>query len=239
MTVGAPELSVVVPVRDEEASIAVLAGEIAAALAGLEWEAVWVDDGSRDASRERLRALPAPHRWIALAAPCGQSAALAAGIAAAGGEWVATLDGDGQNDPADLPRLLAHARAGGFDLVNGFRARRRDSALRRCTGWLGNRVRTLCTGRSVRDVGCSARVARRELLAALPVFDGYHRFLPTLLQARGGRLAELPVNHRPRAGGRSKYGTAGRLWRGMFDVVGVRWLLARTRPWRVAGRSGE
>lgn len=237
-TAAEPELSVVIPIRDEEASIAPLAAEIAAALTGLPWEAVWVDDGSRDASRERLRALPAPHRWLALAGPSGQSAALVAGIVAARGGWIATLDGDGQNDPADIPRLLAHARGGGFDLVNGFRARRQDNVLRRCVGWIANRVRTLCTGRSVRDVGCSTRVARRELLATLPVFDGYHRYLPTLLQARGGRLAELPVNHRPRASGRSKYGIAGRLWRGVFDVVGVRWLLARTKPWHVGERGG-
>lgn len=238
MITAEPELSVVVPVRDEADSIAALAAELAIALTGLAWEAVWVDDGSRDASRERLRALPAPHRWLALAGPSGQSAALAAGIADARGAWIATLDGDGQNDPADLPRLLAHACAGGFDLVNGFRVRRQDSAVRRTAGWIANRVRTLCTGRSVRDVGCSTRVARRELLTTLPVFDGYHRYLPTLLQARGGRLAELPVNHRPRAGGRSKYGIAGRLWRGVFDVVGVRWLLTRTRPWQVGERGG-
>lgn len=230
-------LSVIVPVRDEADSIATLAAEIAAALVGLEWEAIWVDDGSRDASRERLRGLPAPHRWLALAGPSGQSAALAAGIVSARGEWVATLDGDGQNDPADLPRLLVHARAGGFDLVNGFRAHRQDTALRRSAGWIANRVRTLLTGRSVRDVGCSTRVARRDLLATLPVFDGYHRYLPTLLQARGGRVAELPVNHRPRANGRSKYGIIGRLWRGLFDVFGVRWLLARTRPWQVGERG--
>lgn len=238
MTTAVPELSVIVPVRDEEANIVPLATEIAAALAGLAWEVVWVDDGSRDASRERLRALPTPHRWLALTGPSGQSAALAAGIASARGEWVATLDGDGQNDPADLPRLLAHLRTGGFDLVHGFRVHRQDTSVRRTAGWIANRMRTLFTGRSVRDVGCSTRVARRDLLATLPVFDGYHRYLPTLLQARGGRLAELPVNHRPRANGRSKYGIAGRLWRGVFDLIGVRWLLARTKPWQIGERGG-
>ncbi len=235
-----PEFSVVVPVRDEVAAIPGLAAEIAAACAaaGLAWEAVWVDDGSSDGSRALLAALPAPHRLVALARGCGQSAALMAGVRQARGEWVGLLDGDGQNDPADLPRQLAHARAGGFDLVGGIRARRRDSWRRRLASVIANRVRDAVTGDRVTDVGCATRVARRAALRELPLFDGLHRFLPTLVRAQGFRIAEIPVGHRPRQGGRSKYGINDRLWRGLRDLLGVRWLLARRCVWQVDPAAG-
>lgn len=228
-------ISVLIPVKDEEGSIPALAAEISAAFAGagVAWEALWIDDGSRDGTRAALRALPAPHRFIALGENQGQSAALAAGVRHARGTWVGTLDGDGQNDPADLPRQLALAVDGGWDMVNGIRARRNDTWRRRLASRIGNGFRTWLTGRSVTDVGCSTRVVRRALWLDLPFFHGMHRFLPTLVLMRAGRITEIPVNHRPRSAGRSKYGAFSRGLTAGRDLFGVRWLQSRNRVWRV------
>lgn len=233
---AAPLLSIVIPVKNEEATIRALAGEIDQALAqvGYAWEAVWVDDGSTDASLALLQALPAPHRWLSFDRNYGQSAAFIAGFRAAAGTWLGTLDGDGQNDPADLVRQLAHALTHQVDMVNGIRARRKDTWLRRLSSRIGNGVRNLLTGRTVTDVGCSTRVLRRACVQELPFFHGCHRFLPTLIAMQGFTWAEIPVNHRPRAGGRSKYGIHNRLWAGLRDCFGVRWLRARHRSWKVA-----
>ncbi len=227
--------SLVIPVRNEADNIANLGTEIQRACAALDlcWEVLWVDDGSTDGTRAQLQRLGEPHRILALDQPSGQSAALMAGFRAARGEWIGTLDGDGQNDPADLPRLLDHARHGGFDLVNGVRQQRQDSAMRRLAATIANRVRNLLTNETVTDVGCSARVARRHWLIDLPYFHGMHRFLPTLVRMRGGmRITELPVNHRPRQHGMSKYSIAGRALSATRDLFGVRWLLARQRVWQ-------
>jgi dolichol-phosphate mannosyltransferase len=232
--------SVVIPVKNEEATIPALAAEIDRAFADADfsWEALWVDDGSSDRTLAILKALPEPHRWVSFDRNHGQSAGFAAGFRHARGEWVGTLDGDGQNDPADLRRQLAHARAQGVDMVNGIRARRQDSVVRKISSRIGNGFRNLITGRTVSDVGCSTRVMRRESVLDLPFFHGYHRFLPTLVAMRGYRIAEIPVNHRPRAGGRSKYGISNRLWSGLRDCFGVRWLRSRQRVWKVAESSG-
>jgi dolichol-phosphate mannosyltransferase len=237
--VAAPLVSLVIPVRDEAGAIPALTAEIAQVFsaAGLSWEAVWVDDGSCDRSRALLRELKPPQRFIAFERSCGQSAALLAGVLSARGEWIATLDGDGQNDPADLPRLLSKARAESFDLINGIRTHRHDGWLRRLSSFIANRVRSWVTGPSVSDTGCSTRVIRRAALVTLPRFDGLHRFLPTLVRMQGGRIGELAVNHRPRVGGRSKYGVLNRLFRGVRDVIGVRWLMVRQRPWHVVEES--
>jgi dolichol-phosphate mannosyltransferase len=236
---AAPFFSVVIPVKNEEASIPGLAAEIDRAFAGADfpWEAVWVDDGSTDASLAILKKLPAPHRWLSFTRNFGQSAAFAAGFRAARGEWVGTLDGDGQNDPADLLRQLAHAREQDVDMVNGVRQRRQDNFVRKLSSKIGNGARNLITGRSVTDVGCSTRVVRRRFVVDLPFFHGCHRFLPTLAQMAGARLAEIPVNHRPRQGGRSKYGISNRLWSGLVDCFGVRWLKSRHRVWAVAAAT--
>jgi dolichol-phosphate mannosyltransferase len=231
-----PLLSVVIPIHDEADNVAPLAEEVARVFAatGIAWEAVWVDDGSTDGGAQQVRALPPPHRLVRLDRNHGQSAACMAGFQAARGEWVGTLDGDGQNDPADLPRQLVHALVAGVDMVNGIRVRRHDSLVRRASSRIGNAVRAWITGeREVADVGCSTRVVRRAALAGLPFFHGMHRFLPTLVRMRGGRLAQIAVNHRPRRAGRSKYGIANRLWVGLCDCVGVRWLQARHRGWLV------
>lgn len=241
MTARPPLLSIVVPVRDEQDNVAALAAEIGSAFADADyaWEAVWVDDGSTDATAARLAALPPPHRLLRLDRNHGQSAALIAGVRAARGAWVGTLDGDGQNDPRDLVRQLARARAQGVDMVNGVRARRHDSVVRRVSSRIANGVRNALTREQVTDVGCSTRVVRRAALLEIPFFHGMHRFLPTLVRMRGFRVAELPVNHRPRTAGRSKYGINDRLWAGIRDLFGVRWLLARQRVWIATEVPGE
>ncbi len=235
----APLLTIVIPIKNEEETIPALAAEVDAAMRGVEyaWEALWVDDGSNDRSLALLQALPSPHRWISFDRNHGQSAGFAAGFRHARGTWVGTIDGDGQNDPADLPRQLAHAQKTGVDMVNGFRASRRDSLVRKVSSKIGNGMRTWLTGRTVRDVGCSTRVVKRAAVADLPFFHGNHRFIPTLVEMRGFRMDEIAVNHRPRAGGRSKYGVLNRMWSGLMDCFGVRWLRRRNRQWRVVGEK--
>ena len=234
-------LSIVVPVYDEEASVAPLYREICEAIGegGESAEIIWVDDGSRDASRERLLEIAAKDervRVLALDGNHGQSAALAAGFAYARGDWVVTLDGDLQNDPADIPRLLA--RRNGVDCVNGIRARRHDSLLRRGSSWVANRARNWITGDRDTDVGCSLRVMRRELLVGVHAFRGMHRFLPTLLRLEGARTVEVEVSHRPRRHGASKYGLHNRLWVGLVDLWAVRWMQRRALRYRVTECGG-
>ncbi|MBV9813760.1 MAG: glycosyltransferase family 2 protein [Acetobacteraceae bacterium] len=229
-----PLLSVVVPVRNEAENIAPLVAEIGAALAGLPHEIVYVDDGSTDATAAALAAAEPPVRWLRHRTSCGQSAAIATGIRAARGAWIATLDGDGQNDPADIPALLARARAeDGGDvsplLVAGHRTRRRDRLIKRLSSRIANGVRARLLGDRTPDTGCGLKVFRREAFLDLPRFDHMHRFLPALFLRAGGRVISVPVNHRPRVRGRSNYGTLDRLWVGLFDLVGVMWLMRRAR----------
>jgi dolichol-phosphate mannosyltransferase len=229
----APYLSVVVPCCDERENVAALHAEIAAALAELPggFECIYVDDGSRDgtgAALEEIAARDARVRVLRFAANQGQTAALDAGFRAARGEWIATLDGDGQNDPADLPRLLA-AR-GDADVVNGVRTQRRDAWHRKLSSRVANGFRNWATGERVTDVGCSLRVMRASFVRRVKLYRGMHRFLPTLLRLEGARLAELPVSHRPRRAGRSKYGIANRLFAGLADVLAVRWMTKRQLP---------
>jgi glycosyltransferase involved in cell wall biosynthesis len=210
--------------------------ELRAALdaTGRRWEIVLVDDGSRDGSAEWIRsaaALDARIVAVLLDSNVGQSGALAAGIARARGAVVVTLDADLQNDPADLPRLLDaldHA-----DVVSGVRQRRQDSWLRLVSSRIANGTRRAVLGDPVTDIGCSFKAYRREALEGLPFFVGAHRFLPALCVFRGARYAEVPLSHRPRRHGKSKYGVSNRLWRGLYDLVGVRWLKSRLLRYRV------
>jgi len=224
-------LSIVVPVFDEEENIAPLAAEIAAALAGLTLprELIFVDDGSRDATRKRvLEAVDryANVRLVALERNQGQSAALVAGVRAARMSHVVTLDGDLQNDPADVPRLLE--QAGAYDVVIGRRAVRRDTLARRLAGRLANAVRRAVLGDDASDTGCSLKLFPAAIFLALPRFDGMHRFLPALFRSQGLSVCELDVNHRERRAGRSKYTNLARLRRTIFDLFGVWWLSKRT-----------
>lgn len=230
---GTLDLSAIVPVYNERESLDTLVDELRAALDAtrLSWEIVLVDDASDDGSAEWLRAaarVDARVRAVPLARHAGQSAAIAAGLARARGHVIVTLDADLQNDPADLPKLLAALE--GVDLVSGIRAHRHDRLSRRLASGLANAVRRAVLGDSVTDMGCSFKAYRREALAGLPAFVGVHRFLPALCELRGARLAEVAVSHRPRRYGVSKYGLANRLWRGLYDLAGVRWLKSRLVP---------
>ena len=235
-------ISVVVPVKDEAENIAPLAAEIEAAMVpeDWQWEAVWVDDGSTDHSLAAMMALSQRnpcHRYVSFTKNAGQSAALMAGFKKARGGIIATVDGDGQNDPADIPRLVKILRAGGADMVNGFRQRRQDGWVRRAVSKIANGFRNLVTGKTVRDVGCSTRVFKRDCVDCLPPFKGMHRFLPTLVQMQGYTLSEEPVNHRPRKHGRTKYSINNRLWVGLFDTFGVFWLRRRVFVYSIKTHS--
>jgi dolichol-phosphate mannosyltransferase len=228
--VTAPEISVIVPVYDEVESLPRLAAEIAAALRplGLACEVIYVDDGSNDGSAGVLLGLaredPAV-RVIRQRRNAGQSAALDAGFRAARGAIVVTLDADLQNDPADIPRLLALMDR--YDVVSGVRTPRRHSWLRRASSRVANRVRNRVTHDDVTDVGCTLRACRAEILRRVPMFVGMHRFLPTLLRMAGARTTEIPVNHRPRLHGRAKYNLRNRFWRTLADLLAVRWMQER------------
>jgi dolichol-phosphate mannosyltransferase len=232
MSARPPSLSIVVPVRDESQNVQPLAAEIDSAFATHPvWECIWVDDASRDDTLARLRevcAADAHHRVLRFPEHRGQTAALLAGWRAARFEFVGALDGDRQNDPTDLPRLLDRAMESGLDMVNGVRARRQDSWVRRVSSRIANDFRNRVTGDHVTDVGCSVRVLRREYVDAIPHFRNMHRFLPTLVRLTGGRVGEAPVAHRPRAAGRTKYGVHNRLWVGIADTLAVRWMTRRS-----------
>jgi dolichol-phosphate mannosyltransferase len=227
---SAPEISLVIPVYNEEENLPVLDGEIRAAMqaAGRPYEVIYVDDGSSDGSPAVLRGLAHADPRIRILRQrrnAGQSAALDAGFRFARGGVVVTLDADLQNDPADIPRLLE--RIGEFDVVSGVRARRQDSWVRKMSSRIANGVRNRVTHESVTDVGCTLRACRTEYLRRIPVFNGMHRFLPTLLRMAGARITEVPVNHRPRLHGQPKYNIRNRLFRALADLYGVRWMQTR------------
>jgi len=231
-----PQLSAVVPAYNEVESLPQLLTELRAALdgAGQPWELVHVDDGSTDGTGELLRAEAARDPRLAVVRfekNAGQSAALAAGLQRARGDVVVTLDADLQNDPADIPDLLA--ALAGADVVSGVRARRHDSWIRLVSSRIANATRRAVLGDKVTDIGCSLKAYRRDVLVGLPMFVGVHRFLPALCQFRGARVVEVPVHHRPRTRGVSKYGMGNRLWRGIHDLIGVSWLKVRLLRYRV------
>jgi dolichol-phosphate mannosyltransferase len=231
-----PEFSIVVPAYNEEESLPVLVGEIRAALAGRAAEILLVDDGSTDRTATvalELAAADPALRLLRLTRNSGQSAALAAGWRAARGAVVITLDADLQNDPAEIPRLLAKL-AEGWDVVSGVRQNRQDTWVRLLSSRIANGVRNWATKDQVTDVGCTLRAARREFLVDLPMFTGMHRFLPTLLKMQGARTTEIPVNHRARRFGVAKYGIGNRLFRAVADLLAVRWMQKRWIDFRRA-----
>ena len=230
------DLSVVVPVYNERDSLPVLVEEIGRALAGRRYEIVAVDDGSTDGSLEALKALKRDHpelHIVAFAANAGQTAAFAAGFRAARGAVIVTLDADLQNDPADIPALLAALAASGATAVAGYRAARHDSPWKRLQSRNANGVRNRLNGETIRDTGCSLKAFRADAVRALPLFTGMHRFLPTLIKLYGGTVAEVPVRHRPRRFGRSKYGMWNRVFRSLADALAVRWMQRRVLRYRV------
>jgi len=232
-------LSVVVPVKDEEENLETLSEEIKTALANIEsWECLWVDDGSEDKTLDLIKSIcrrDSRFRYVSFERNYGQSAGIIAGFKYARGQIIATIDGDGQNDPADIPKLVSILQTGGYDMVNGKRAKRSDSAVRRISSKIANSVRNAIIGKDVSDVGCSTRVFRRECVQDLPQFRGMHRFLPSLVKMKGyNKITETPVNHRPRLRGTAKYGVGNRLWVGIFDLIGVLWLKKRGFTYKIA-----
>ncbi|PYM08673.1 MAG: glycosyltransferase [Verrucomicrobia bacterium] len=218
-------VSVVVPLYNEEQSVAMLQRELADALTGVDYEIIFVDDGSQDETVARIAADPRT-RVLRFKKNAGQSAAIFAGLQAVRSEVAVLIDGDLQNDPADIPRLLAEISRGA-DLVCGYRAQRKDTLLKRITSRVANFVRSRFTRDGVRDTGCTLKAMRRDCIAALVPFKGMHRFIPALVKGAGYRLVEIPVNHRPRRFGQSKYGLGNRALRATIDMFGVRWLLSR------------
>ncbi len=238
-----PALSIVIPFYNEEENIEDVCKEVAVALADKVeggWELVMVNDGSRDGTGQVADDLSADHenfRAIHLTPNSGQSAALQAGFHAARGEFIATLDGDGQNDPEDILLLMKEMKARGVDMMCGVRARRADNFVRRASSKIANSVRGTILGDNITDVGCSLRVFKREGVLRINYFRNAHRFLPALFQIQGFTVAEGPVNHRPRAKGKSKYGGGinSRLWVGIADLFGVWWLKRRALRYEVSG----
>ena len=229
-----PAISVVVPVRNEAGNIAPLVAEIATALAGRAFEIVYVTDGSQDTTDDELRALMAQHPWlrqIRHAQSCGQSAAVRTGVAAARAPIVVTLDGDGQNDPAFIPALIAAFAAGGArcGLIAGQRLGRKDTGFKKLQSRIANGVRSAVLKDGTRDTGCGLKAFRREVFLALPYFDGLHRFLPALIRREGYDIGYVDVVDRSRRHGTSNYGFFDRLWIGILDLAGVWWLIRRKK----------
>ncbi len=230
-----PELSVVVPVHNEAENIDLLVSEIRNALQKVvDYELIYVDDGSTDDTFPRLMQLAKGFdrlRILRHASCCGQSAALWTGVNGARAEWIATLDGDGQNDPVDIPVLTAYLkdpdRTRGLALICGHRHKRRDTAIKRISSRTANKIRAFLLKDSTPDTGCGLKVFSREAFLRLPFFDHMHRFLPALVLRGGGRVASIKVNHRPRLRGTSHYGIGNRLWVGIIDLLGVMWLQHR------------
>jgi dolichol-phosphate mannosyltransferase len=235
-----PAVSVVVPVRNEADNVSPLIAEIAAALDGRwNYEIIYVNDGSTDATAERLAAEMKARgnlRQIRHAASAGQSAAVRSGVRAARGAIVATLDGDGQNNPAFLPDLIAAIEDGGarVGLAAGQRVGRKDSGFKKLQSRIANGVRNAILRDGTRDTGCGLKAFRREVFLMMPYFDGLHRFLPALVRREGYEIAYVDVVDRPRRSGVSNYGFFDRLWIGIMDLAGVWWLIRRKKPTPVA-----
>ena len=238
-----PDLSVVIPVYDEEENLPLLWPELRPVLdgLGLAFEVVFVDDGSQDRSAEIIRAFREADsrvRLVRLKANAGETAATDAGFKAAQGRWVITMDADLQNDPHDIPMLVR--RLDEWDAVTGWRVNRAagDSSIRRISSRVANRVRNALSEETIQDSGCTFRAFRRECLRGLVLYRGFHRFVPTLLRMRGYRVIEVPVNHRPRRFGRSKYGVMNRAFVAFADLLAIRWMKSRFLQYEIAEDLG-
>lgn len=231
------DLSVVIPVKNEQDNILPLLAEIHTALEGkFDYEVIYIDDGSTDRTPQVLAEARSTYprlRILTHRVSCGQSTAVRTGVKAARAPWIATLDGDGQNDPADIPNLMAAIRASGAPatlwLVAGWRKKRRDTWIKRISSRIANRVRSGLLKDATPDTGCGLKLFKREVFLDLPYFDHMHRYLPALVLRAGGQIQSVEVNHRHRERGVSKYGLHNRLWVGIVDLFGVSWLQRRAK----------
>lgn len=228
----APEVSVIIPLYHEEDNVAELHRQLSAALQGRAYELIFVDDGSQDATVANIPNTPETV-ILEFEKNAGQSAAMYVGLQAARGAVVVMIDGDLQNDPADIPRLLDRLAEGDADLVCGYRRKRRDNLAKKISSRVANTIRSRFTGDGVRDTGCSLKAMRRECRRALVPFYGMHRFIPAMVKGAGYRIVELPVHHRPRVAGESKYKFGSRVFKATRDMFAVRWLLSRQLDYRL------
>lgn len=238
--VSRPWASVVIPIKDERDNLVTLTDQLLKILRSRDesqsapFEIVFIDDGSSDGSSDLLDQLSARHPELSVLhfdRNYGQSSAFDAGFRAATGDLVITMDGDLQNDPADIGTLLAHVKS--FDLVCGWRTNRHDSAVRKISSRIANAVRSAVTGDQIHDTGCSLKIFRRAVVAKLQMFEGMHRFFPALALMHGFTITEVPVRHYPRTHGMSKYGVGNRLFKGLYDLVAVRWMQQRCLRYRL------
>ena len=223
-------MSLVVPVYNEEENLPILIPEMTEVLQGLgkSYEMIFVDDGSTDGSRALLKRMIAQDpqiRLLGFKRNCGETAAGAAGLREARGKIVITMDADLQNDPKDIPKMLDYLK--NYDMVSGWREKREDSRIKRITSKIANGIRNWLSKESVRDSGCTFRTYKRECLQNLKLYKGMHRFMPTLVRMEGFRVIEIPISHRPRKFGVSKYNTWNRMWRAFVDLLAVRWMKNR------------
>ena len=232
------KISLVLPVKNESENLAPLIEEIRIGLDGyVEYEVICVDDGSSDGSVEilqKIRSLGFSRlRIFRHPTSFGQTSAIQTGLQAARGEWIVTLDGDGQNNPADIQNLLEHAldpfKDDRLQLISGYRKKRKDRWITRVSSEIANKVRGGLLKDHTPDTGCGLKVIQKEAFLSLPYFDHMHRFLPALIQRQGGKVMIVEVDHRPRKHGRSNYGVFDRLWIGIVDLLGVMWLQRRTK----------
>ena len=230
-------LSLIIPLFNEEDNVAPLQDELAVALRGHAYETILVDDCSTDKTLERIRRGPGV-RVIAFEKNTGQSAAMYAGLMAAKGDILVTMDGDMQNDPADILRMITKLDEG-FDFVVGWRQQRQDNLSKKISSRIANFVRSRFTRDGIHDTGCSLKVMRCECRDALFLFRGMHRFIPALVKGLGFKITELPVNHRPRTAGVSKYGFGSRAWKATCDMLAVRWFLSRQLKLHIRRASPE
>lgn len=235
-----PEISVVVPVYNEEENLVVLIPQILSALKPLDkkFEIVLVDDGSTDKSFDVIKELSAKHmevRYIRFKKNAGQTAAFDAGFKNAMGEVLITLDADLQNDPNDIPNLLKFIPE--YDVVCGWREKRQDSVVKKISSKVGNGFRNFLTNENIHDTGCSLKVYKKEFVDEIKLFRGMHRFLPTLLKMEGAKVVEVKVNHNPRKFGKSKYNVMNRLFSGLYDVLAVRWMQKRKLNYEITEKT--
>jgi dolichol-phosphate mannosyltransferase len=231
------DVSIIIPVMNEEENIEILAGEITDVMREnkWKWECVWVDDYSTDSTRDKLKKLnkeQPEHKYVFHAKNYGQSAAMSTGFRYAEAEIIVTMDGDGQNSPESIPGLVSALIEKKADIINGKRQKRHDNIIRKICSKIANAFRNIITGESVSDVGCSLRAFRKECVKNIPVFKGMHRFFPTLVKIEGyNKIYEIPVIHRSRERGQTKYGINNRLWVGIADTLAVCWMRKRmVRP---------